>query len=392
RFTGFYSALLLASTPFVYSYSTKILSGIPSAFFVLLGVYLFVSNKKIKSKTLFFCGAFLGLSFLTRFPQGIAFGVLALFVFLSNIKNIKIALKNSIALFSGFSLIVAPYIIYNFYAYGNALLPFFAASRIIDATAWFHKSGVFFYAIELFYSNPFFIFLVFGIAYMLYQKPIQKMHILIGFLFLAYFSYFSFFLEAKELRFSLIFLPYVALIASLGMNCLLKTISVKLYRTDAIKKLKASNAKNVFTVLFITVSFITASFGFITLNSSHLHWLEVPQTQDPYNEFLLFVENHSTNENILTSNPTIAAYTDSRVLYLRGWVAAGEIYAREKDTSSTLIIDTCALDCAPDDFICHESKEIFITKMKNENTELFSTAANITGRLCEYSVYEINKS
>ena len=159
RFTGFYSALLLASTPFIYSYSTKILSGIPAAFFALLGIYIYLSNKK--PKALFFCGVALGLSFLMRFPGGIAFGVLALFVFLHNIKNIKLMLKNGVALFSGFSLIVAPYIIYNFYAYGNALLPFFAASRIIDATAWFHKSGVFFYTIELFYHNPFFIFLVF---------------------------------------------------------------------------------------------------------------------------------------------------------------------------------------------------------------------------------------
>ena len=388
RFTGFYSALLLASTPFIYSYSTKILSGIPAAFFALLGIYIYLSNKK--PKALFFCGVALGLSFLMRFPGGIAFGVLALFVFLHNIKNIKLMLKNGVALFSGFSLIVAPYIIYNFYAYGNALLPFFAASRIIDATAWFHKSGVFFYTIELFYHNPFFIFLVFGIAYMLYQKSIQKMHILIGFMFLAYFSYFSFFLEAKELRFSLIFLPYVALIASLGMNRLLKAMSVLIYQTDAIKKLKTSNAKNVFTVLFIAISFMTVSFGVVTLTSSHLRWLEDPQTQDPYNEFLLFVENHSTNASILTSNPTIAAYTDSRVSYLRGWVAADEIYTREKDISSTLIIDTCALDCAPDDFICHESKDKFIAKTKKENTELFSTTANITGRLCTYSVYEIN--
>ena len=36
KFVGFYAALLFAITPFVYTYSKLILSGIPSAFFVIL--------------------------------------------------------------------------------------------------------------------------------------------------------------------------------------------------------------------------------------------------------------------------------------------------------------------------------------------------------------------
>jgi len=77
------SVALLATAPLFFGFASFFLTDISSTFFALLALYLFISYPE-SQKHLFFSGMFLGIAFLTRFPQIIVLMSVLLFLVFEN--------------------------------------------------------------------------------------------------------------------------------------------------------------------------------------------------------------------------------------------------------------------------------------------------------------------
>ena len=120
RNVGFVSAFLLAFTPVFFKFSSLVMTGIPSAFFALLAIYLYLKNK-----SLFLVGLSACLSFLTRYPQGLIIFSLAILIIVSHIKQFKLPCKKDFTVLSikltnfasGILLLITPFAIFNYFMY-----------------------------------------------------------------------------------------------------------------------------------------------------------------------------------------------------------------------------------------------------------------------------------
>jgi predicted membrane-bound dolichyl-phosphate-mannose-protein mannosyltransferase len=202
---GFLSALILASTPLFYYFSSYGFTGIPSAFFGLLALYFLIK------KNIFLTGIFSGIAFLFRFPQGILFAVFGYLVFR----------KNKDKLFEyciGIFLSVTPYLIFNLFMYKDMFFPFFEAiphqtnpvHSVLKGSFLSQAYNLFYYPLVLIKNNPVYLS---GIFYFRSKKKILLP-------FLIFFVYFTAIINKQE-RFILAFLPYLSLMAGYSLYKLL---------------------------------------------------------------------------------------------------------------------------------------------------------------------------
>jgi 4-amino-4-deoxy-L-arabinose transferase-like glycosyltransferase len=374
---GLLSSALIAFTPFIYIFSTKILSDILSTTFALTAVYIFIKDEKLPKKNMFVSGLFTALAFLTRFPQGVLAASLIIVILVKEWRSNRYfnGIHKSAIFLIGFMILATPYLTYNYFAYGSPTYPFTAAHEQIEATAWFHETNVFYYFSELPVQNIFFIISVLGIIYFFKKrdfKNFRKTSILLTLLLLfAYFSY----LSAKDLRFSIVFLPYIALLSSYGAYNLLKKHAEK-------------------TISFFMIIILIASFaiGTIILYQTNIRFVQ-PAAKNPYNEFLDYFMANKVQGSIITSNAMIGAYVDNKLINLIDWEIARERYDSGKNESSILALDTCSVLCDPNRKECFDAKEEFIEYVKKTDKAIFHKTGNQTGVCwnctCDYYIFEI---
>ncbi len=360
------SSAFFAFTPFVYMYSTKILTGLPSGMFALISLYFFL-NGRSKGKLLL-SGIFSGLAFLTRFPAGLVFGGLVVTLCLKYLRKPEEMIKNLFIVFTGFLIIVTPYLLYNLFAYGSPLLPFLEASRQIESTPWFHNQDPLFYIKQLPMKNLFFIFSVLGLVYFFKKKDFGhtgKLAVLITFiLFLLYFHY----LEAKNIRFSLLFLPYLSIFSAYGVH-------------EVIAKFAGRWVK-YFVILILLISGI---LGVYNLYDSQIKYLRPPDPATPYHKFIEYFRNNPVTGTVITSNAMIGAYIDNKLISLVDWKLARKIYDSKRGEASLLAVDTCAMVCKWDDEECLNSRREFVEYLKKNEIVKFHEESES----CNYFVFEI---
>jgi len=218
-------------TAFSYTFfffSSNILTGIPSTFFVLLAFYFFLQNR------FFLMGLFSGAAVMTRFFQVfVLIGVIL--VFLIYFYNRKHFTKKLFYAAAGALLLVLPYFILNYYLYDDILLPFKIQNHLINTTGWILYEGFGFYFIGLLKEN---FFIVSLLSLPLFFRKNYKFYALtlIPFIYIIIFS----FVSHKEMRFMLPILPFLYLLTS---YCLFK-----IYNRIKYKKL----ALALFIVLIIS--------------------------------------------------------------------------------------------------------------------------------------------
>ncbi|RME54693.1 hypothetical protein D6777_02980, partial [Candidatus Woesearchaeota archaeon] len=253
--SALYAATILAFTPVFFSFAFRIYTEIPSTMFALLAL-----NYRQKIKT----GVFSALAFLTKFPQGIVLVVVSAF----NIKKIK-------KIILGFSLTVLPYLLFNYLYYTNPLKPFIDGKEIIKhAGIWIFAKPWWFYFVESLRQNVLYIFAVAGL---LALKGKRKDVAALLMLFFAYFSL----LQHKEPRFMIIFLPYLAIMAGVGLDKLFKR-------------------KNIFFfVLLISLIILAVNFsGFDDMYKGR-------------EQFFNYLDGKQVNGPILVSHPYIALHANN---------------------------------------------------------------------------------
>ena len=350
--TAIIAAILLSFTHLFFIYNYRILTEIPSIFFALLAIYLFLKRR------LFWAGLLAGLSLLTRFPEGLIIVSLGLaIVFIQKKQLFSSIIKQGLVLGAGFLVVVAPYLAFNYIRYGNPILPLILGDIVIkQANAWMYPGTYLFYLINLFKENFLLIFAIAGIAFMFKQKKTRQL-LPILFPLLLLFAYFTY-LPHKELRFTLIFLPYLCLLSAYGIMSCIGFIKSKKYRTLS------------FVVLFVVL-------GALAIYNTQYVNFDEPRTQSEY--FGGYVQQNGITGPVMSTNPMLSAYTDNEIIYLADWAYADAIYNESVNDSELLLIDSCDFPCAPEDKACWKLQNDFMKKVLEEN----KIVINMTAGSCQ---------
>ncbi|MBU4351921.1 MAG: glycosyltransferase family 39 protein [Nanoarchaeota archaeon] len=342
---GVIAAMLLAFTAVFFSFTFRLYTEIPSVFFALTAIYFFLENKFVLA------GSFSALAFLTKFPQGI---LLIVFSFLT-VKEVR----NFIKLIGAFALVTLPYFIFNFIMYKNPLIPLLWGSVIVKrAGSWLFEGPWYFYFIEILKQNILYIFAVIGFIILLKRK--HKAIILIASLFLLYFSTHI----HKEIRFGIVFLPYLALFAAVGI-------------------------KNVFKQKWM--------FWIITILSLFLLFMNLQPDYNPSEaaqNYYQFLEDKGEIEGeILSMQPIVNLYSPKKVEPMYFMVFDSELAQKwidyindNKENVSYVFLDTCegGMLCPPTDDNCETKKEELISLLKaNFNIAYEASISN-----CEYLIFQ----
>jgi hypothetical protein len=352
--TAIIAAFLLAITPLFFLYGSYILTGITSTFFALLALYIYFSKKNLK-----LVGVFTALTFLFRFPQGLLLVAIILSLFINEsirLQSLRKTLKGLVGTIQkdyfpflvSFFLTLLPFLIFNFLlyrqyttkAYHAIFRPFILsfshqANPVHVISSFF--SNISYYLNYLVNENLFFVFLFIAIIFFFKNKEYKNYRATaLMVVAIIYWLYFTLIIN-KQPRFSLVFLPYFAILAAYGIN---STLNFVKKQKDYFKYISYI-ALLIFSIFSImqSVDIIDDQFGWRIYD-------EFPITIEFYKYFL---DKPSTNL-ILTTNPVHAAYTDNKYIPFYFSVKEGtSIYIANRNKAQAVIY-------SPDSFVCFDQE------------------------------------
>ena len=338
--TALLSSILLSFTWIFFLFNARLYTEIPAVFFGLCAYYFFLQEKHFET------GLCIGLAFLTKFPMGILLVILGLF----SIRKIK----NTFYLLAGFILITVPYFMFNYLAYGSPIeILFFAQEFLKYAGIWIFQEPWWWYLFALIKENVLFFFAIPGTVFAIYKKRYSLVAIFL--LILIYLSQ----MDHKELRFTILLLPFIAIIAAYGYQ--------KIFKEN--------------------FSFIVIVFLLFSIPLS----VEDPIT----NEYFKYFEEKQTTGEILVTHPLTGYYAHKNVtiMYYPWFNASQADYWKdyiEKKNPEYISLDSCegGFLCPPDDDHCEEKKQELIKEIEEKYTTVF----NETRGVCTYQIYQFNFS
>jgi hypothetical protein len=324
---GIFSCIFLMITPVFFGFSRVPMTDIISIFFALLAIHFFIKEK------LFLTGLFISFVFLLRFPQGLIIVPIGIvYIINSYNKSFKLWFINSFIglskIFLGFIILVSAYLISNYILYGNILKPFILASDAVSLSSSWYDYGLFYYVKSIYKVTPFlFLSLLFPLFYIsknYISEPRNKKNLLliliVGLVVTSYF----FIQTHKELRYSLAFIPYLAILSG-----------VSLYFIISLFKNKK----------FLVIIFIVYLSYFIFTKVSYLG----DDTGYKYNSINDYMSTLSGN--YISTNPLPAVYGHVHVLSLFESASSFDtLYSKKLDSLDGIFIKDC-------DFFCSEKKQ-----------------------------------
>lgn len=306
---------LLAITPFFFFNSIQILTEIPAAFFILLSTYLFVEQKY------FIAGITASIAFLFKFPAGI------IFIALLALRVCQKKYRQSLFLCSGFVIPHIPYMLFNYISYAPftatafdaVFRPFLLAES--HASNWVHAvtgtwQNIWYYPLALVMNNPLLVFALLGFFFIRKQRYIA---LPLVFFFLYFTS-----IANKQLRFAVLFLPFIALYAGIGI----------FYLQKALKKYISH------TLFYCILILLTAPVIYPSFVAAYRFFPaeELPIEQEYYSFF--------TDGVVLTTEPYFSAYTDILAIpYYNNVTDAREIYEKFKDDVNYIVFSPDFYPC-----------------------------------------------
>ena len=289
------AAAFLATSPAFFYHSSSVLTEIPSAFFALAAISLFISKKYYTS------GALAAVAMLFKFPHALLIIVIAAAVFFSR-QKLSPAAKAAIS----FVVVAAPFLAFNYLVYrryvGSA---FDALFRPFLLGAWHQYnpakaiSGMLysysFYVIELLRQNLAFI-LMLPAAFLFVKKKwfTDSSKLLLAIFLVAYFAYFSY-IPNKDGRFLLLFLPAVCILSAAAFVELLSYFKVR-FRHIAV---------------FAAAALLMLSFYPALLEDFSFYKWRSPAEPPIVSELYMSLSQLGITGPVLTSDPVFAYYNDN---------------------------------------------------------------------------------
>jgi 4-amino-4-deoxy-L-arabinose transferase-like glycosyltransferase len=324
------SSLIISISPIFFYLSFHQYTEIPSAFFALLALFLLVRKKYIWS------GISVGLCFLSKFPAGIMLVVIGLFLLIHK------QWKEGLLVGLGFSLPVIPYFISNWIYFGSPIEPLLAAQdainralgcNVIRAQPWWQ-----YFNWLIFSETKLHLFSIVG-GFDLIKNWNKKWTLFVLCLLVPFLYFLP--LSCRDYRYLTLFLPFFAMLTSLGVVYLFEKITKK---------------DKWFYVLVLV----------LFLWMAHTTWLFYHANERAaYNpaEEQYFNYDFAINKEIWTSNPIHAAYSDAKLHKLYYPIYDGELAGdffdylqKNPDKIGAVALDNCGggIICPPNDAICEQ--------------------------------------
>ena len=370
---GNIAVLLLAACGTFFTYSAVPVTDITSTFFALLALWL--AYRASKYWHYLIAGLMVAVAFMFRFPQGLLLPVTMLVVFIKMFSekgkwNDRIIhmLERVFIIAGGFCIIAVPFLVINYYFYGNAFLPFVQGVAGINNYPSLYNKGLWFYFIQLLKGDFFFIFSLVPIA-MLWKKEYRsKAAIALLTALVIVGGYFIVYQTHKELRYALAFLPYVAILAGVGIMYVLEWTKMP---------------RMLFFGLFLIGVFMV-SIGMFVYGTGD------PEAPAFY-KFDTYLSN-APKATILTTSPYTLAYTDVRITHnlYADWNAAYSDYNTFRNTNDYIMLNSCSLElgCADDGGRCTDDKQKLLDELNAHDTKVFS-ATTPAPKSCVLEIYKI---
>jgi hypothetical protein len=365
RTIGLISSLIFSLTALFIMFTGLILTEPLAITLSLLGIYYFLDYLDCFNKwRLFFAGIFLSLAFMTKFPQGIIFGVL--FLILLFRKKVWLDKIKSLTIFSfGFAIVFVPYLIFNYFRYPNMFEPFISGSWIVTTSTWVYGQGVGFYLTNFFFRNLIYAFFFVYIYYYFKEKHWRKIkNNTIFFSAIFFLLYFTFQVPRKEVRYLVTTLPL--------LTTMISYVVVKIYY-----KLKKRSRPTLRPLSFVVLCVIITIIHIPTT-------LHLEQTPTFEKEIIKVIEDNQITAPILTTDPSFVSFVDQPVVILSAGLQFGpQIYEQEQGKYGLLFLNDCDLICPPQNNSCLKRRENFMFKIATENKEIF----NEKYKNCSYYIY-----
>lgn len=334
--TGIIASIMLSFTSIFLLFNSRLYTEIPTAFFLLLAYYYFINDEPLVT------GIFSALAFLTKFPAGLILILLGIF-YLKDLKKLSICV-------SSFLITTIPYFVFNYIAYGSPYkVLLFAQEFLKYAGIWIFQQPWYYYFIELIKQNILLLLVIPGIIYSIKKKHYSL--IIISLFFLIYFSI----MPHKEVRFTILFLPFLILLASSVYEQIWKRIDL--------------------LIIILTIILI--------LNVS----IE-PINNNPYFNYF---EDKQINGELLITNPITSYYAnaESTMMYYPWFNSSQSDYWLNYikiNPPEYISIDTCegGFICPPNDKNCTTD---YILNYVNQTYKIEYKQETIN---CKYLIYKRN--
>lgn len=353
--SGIYAAIFLSFTPVFLGFTVVPLTDIPSAFLGLAAIYFCITEYYAVS------GIFLSLAFLFRFPLFLLCIPLGIIVLIKLIKEKR--WQPIVKIVAGTLPLIIIYFSINYALYGNILKPILDGSQVAAASTGAHYKEISFYLVASIAENPFLLFsLVCIYSCIRFFKDFIKndaaiLTVASGLILAGYFTYFP----HKELRYSIAFLPYFALMAGVGIETIVKKIGDSIARPTAI-------ICSMLVLSIISYSLISKTIP--TVN----------EDREAYLNFFIA----TPGARIITSSPQIAVNADVNLARVNGvWEDLSDLYDNTDQPFDYVAIDTCEMACSTNQ--CDARKQAFLTKIISENTLVLRKGGQNS---CELSIYK----
>ncbi len=306
--TALLSSLLLSFTWTFFFFNARLYTEIPAVFFALCAYWYFLKEKHFET------GICTALAFLTKFPEGI---ILIIFIVFS-LRSIK----KVFWLVLGFTIMVIPYFAFNYFAYGSLINTLIFAQEFLKyAGIWIFQKPWYWYALAMLKENFLYVFALAGIIFALYRKKYTLVALTL--IPLLYFSH----MPHKELRFAILFFPFLAILAAYGYQKICK--------------------ETTSFIVIILLLFLASAY------------VEVADT----NPYFTYFKDKDTQGEILVTHPLSGYYAKENVtLMYYPWFNASQAeywanYIQEKHPQY-ISLDTCegGFLCPPQDVSCKEEQ------------------------------------
>jgi hypothetical protein len=360
RRTAILSVILLAVTPLFFKYSTLPLTGIPAAFLILGSALLLVRG------SYFMAGLAAGLGFVMRFPAGLMLLVCGILL-LTHRHPLKDLLRFGTVVLLGFSLVGGAYLLSNMYLFSDDYPTLQeAAFRPLQRAAWHQAQPAetirgdtlyswiadqLYYPVGLLWDNPLLAFSLVAVFFLAQQRPRNTATVLVPLLvFLLYFTYIS----NKQLRFALLFLPFLSILSAFGILSLRKWFQHR-------------PAKSVFTTALVAFGVILVIL--LPIRAMPLfYYVERADFGPELNDAL---QERGISGPVMATDPLPAAYIENRIFFY-GFSPAEALKKFELQfDGDTLIYNPKAFWCSSADKDCEQDKETVLRHLLHTHNTIF---------------------
>ena len=293
--TAILSAAILLVIPLHVLWSPMIYTEIPSSVLLLASIYLVW--KGMKNEKLMYLAFFMsGLTFLTKYPLGILFPSILLFLFMQK----KLNMKKLVIYSTIFILTISPWLAYNYTYFGDPMYSFKEGIKWQGPVA----QPVYFYISQMFHYASFVsLIFIFGGIYSI--KFFKKPEIQLLLIFLILFIGFITVSAHKEERYILPAIPILAIFSSyfiekVNIKKMAPVLAVLILLTaHASMKLEHNSCEGIIEASQNLSGTVASTYWPLTAYYGSVNATSMPAD---YNKFHTFLENKSVSYVVASSN------------------------------------------------------------------------------------------